>query len=699
MGFSPLISEGRLIMTGQINEDAVSAIRGVCETPAPALFAEEAAPADTTFEEEEEERVDSLLDRAENHTATIATTEPPLDNELPSEPITSTKPEAEEPRRTPLLTPVEPKEPPAEALPEVQTAEPQEVETITETVLEEAELEMEALEVAVGESPMVLEVNDPATPPQQEEEREEEREEEWACIRCTFNNTTLIIECDMCGTSRHPAPHANAACSPMVQVPEEPSRISVSSVGVSAEVHQQDAGQDTESLVPVVDAACSPFVLPSRTADASCSANIRTVKTPILESEAGLEDGLLRVRRRLAQLCNRSASGGSSSSSALQDLTNAMPANGSRQQAQAGQCPPASANVSRAGSTPLRRDLTSALECGVCLCLIVYPVTSPCGHSFCRHCLVEATAKAGKKCPSCRSPCEMDVAKCAENKLLAHTARLASPAEYTQRAKEADEHMKRLERAAATVLLPVLIGDDSPCPGSTCKLQLAEPRDVALLRFIQANRGAFVLLPSTSGSRVRTNAIGLQCTLRRTEDLSNGHTTASVYVGHRIRITSHETASEGHTSAEVELYTDSNEGTYEALAATHHLQRIVKDFFRTQTHDMQAQVERFAGPEPSLVPLPSTHQGRVPLGATRYTFWVAAVLSHLRILSKRAKPTLVGEKDCVSRATALAHTIGSAMRQTGNNQVTDGRRQAEYERHGYPARRNDYHNRGEIRAA
>jgi len=47
-------------------------------------------------------------------------------------------------------------------------------------------------------------------------------------------------------------------------------------------------------------------------------------------------------------------------------------------------------------------DVQSECECQVCVQLLVDPITSPCGHSFCRNCLARAYDHSSK-CPLCRS--------------------------------------------------------------------------------------------------------------------------------------------------------------------------------------------------------------------------------------------------------------------------------------------------------
>eukprot|EP01063_Lacrimia_lanifica_P005409 TRINITY_DN13176_c0_g1_i2.p1 TRINITY_DN13176_c0_g1~~TRINITY_DN13176_c0_g1_i2.p1 ORF type:complete len:731 (+),score=73.91 TRINITY_DN13176_c0_g1_i2:61-2253(+) len=491
-----------------------------------------------------------------------------------------------------------------------------------------------------------------------------------------------------CGTD--PVAAADAACSPMIR------------------------------QAPTTAEAASSPVARVATAEAGCSANIRNLRTPHFDPAARTAAGatLQHLRLQLAQAqalsssrsesapmtgprvaragaqmppvpqnggmyapdrlsripsastgtgpaphgaavvrdaTDRSASTGvlPTQSTPLQDVTNcqntAQPRAASK---------PASQRA-RSG-TPLRKELASAMECNICLCLMVNPVTAPCGHSYCRHCLAEAVTKAGKKCPTCRAPCEMDVLSAPENKLIANMAKVANPVEYQQRCGEADVMLARLKRATKHPSLPVLIGDDCPCPGSMCRLQLAEPRDLALLRYIARNGGMFILLPTAEGGRVRIGAVGLHCTLRRAETLPNGQASASVLVGQRVLVRSHEVAAEGHTAAEHSPHGDTNEQTQDALAAAHNLKRLMSDFFATLQADSQRQVERFAGPEPTL-PALRGGQGTVMPAASRYTFWVAAVLAHFRILSKRLKPSLVVQRDCLSRATTLTHILSSVL--------------------------------------
>jgi hypothetical protein len=65
------------------------------------------------------------------------------------------------------------------------------------------------------------------------------------------------------------------------------------------------------------------------------------------------------------------------------------------------------AGVERAGSPAKRqrlldRDAADDFECILCMKLLHEPVTTPCGHSFCKGCLVRAQDHSNK-CPMCRT--------------------------------------------------------------------------------------------------------------------------------------------------------------------------------------------------------------------------------------------------------------------------------------------------------
>eukprot|EP00240_Pyramimonas_obovata_P010519 CAMPEP_0118939446 /NCGR_PEP_ID=MMETSP1169-20130426/28919_1 /TAXON_ID=36882 /ORGANISM="Pyramimonas obovata, Strain CCMP722" /LENGTH=134 /DNA_ID=CAMNT_0006883717 /DNA_START=341 /DNA_END=741 /DNA_ORIENTATION=- len=65
------------------------------------------------------------------------------------------------------------------------------------------------------------------------------------------------------------------------------------------------------------------------------------------------------------------------------------------------------------------------LACAVCLEVCERPTTTPCGHSFCRPCLVSALA-SHRRCPKCRAPVPASFS-CPVNTALWNTIQLLFP--------------------------------------------------------------------------------------------------------------------------------------------------------------------------------------------------------------------------------------------------------------------------------
>lgn len=112
----------------------------------------------------------------------------------------------------------------------------------------------------------------------------------------------------------------------------------------------------------------------------------------------------------------------------------------------------------------------SDLECAVCLGLLCEAVTTPCGHTMCRLCLVRALQRQ-HKCPACRAVCVISAEDHPETLALTRLARKCFPGLYEQRLEET-----RQEREAMRLCLPIFFYNVPMFPGSALSLHLFEPR-------------------------------------------------------------------------------------------------------------------------------------------------------------------------------------------------------------------------------
>ncbi|XP_042308822.1 LOW QUALITY PROTEIN: E3 ubiquitin/ISG15 ligase TRIM25-like [Sceloporus undulatus] len=104
--------------------------------------------------------------------------------------------------------------------------------------------------------------------------------------------------------------------------------------------------------------------------------------------------------------------------------------------------------------------LSEELECPICLSLLRSPVTTPCGHNFCRGCL-QALWQASSSpsllsCPQCRSPFDARPSALATNSLLCRVLE-----QMAEEAREPPEGGQRAAAAAAAAAAP-------PVPCDAC---------------------------------------------------------------------------------------------------------------------------------------------------------------------------------------------------------------------------------------
>lgn len=123
------------------------------------------------------------------------------------------------------------------------------------------------------------------------------------------------------------------------------------------------------------------------------------------------------------------------------------------------------------------------LECSLCFRILWQPVTTGCGHTYCRSCL-DRSLDHRKECPLCKSVLEdHNTAKLSVNEFIEQTARRFLPAEFQERQKGYEEEMLDLvgTRLDGRVQIPVFVCTMSyPC--IPCPLHVFEPRYRLMIR-------------------------------------------------------------------------------------------------------------------------------------------------------------------------------------------------------------------------
>ncbi|KAG6550795.1 hypothetical protein Mapa_007699 [Marchantia paleacea] len=115
------------------------------------------------------------------------------------------------------------------------------------------------------------------------------------------------------------------------------------------------------------------------------------------------------------------------------------------------------------------------LDCTLCLKLLYSPITTPCGHSFCRGCLLQAMDH-GNKCPMCRTVLFVSPKTYPVSVTLNNLIQRNFPEEYKERKAEMDEVLQPGEEILPLFVMDVVL----PC--ERMPLNIFEPRYRLMVR-------------------------------------------------------------------------------------------------------------------------------------------------------------------------------------------------------------------------
>ncbi|MCL7038688.1 hypothetical protein MKW94_001902 [Papaver nudicaule] len=246
---------------------------------------------------------------------------------------------------------------------------------------------------------------------------------------------------------------------------------------------------------------------------------------------------------------------------------------------------------------------TDDFDCTVCLKLLYEPITTPCGHSFCRACLFQSMDH-GNKCPMCRTVLFISPRTSSISVTLNNIIQKNFPAEYAERKSE-NETLSNL----GVHLIPLFVMD-VVLPCQKLSLNIFEPRYRLMVRRIMEgnHRMGMVVIDSATGS-IADFACEVEIT--ECEPLPDGRFYLEVEGRRRCRIL-RSWDQDGYRVAEVEWVQDISplQGTrdWEDLQATTSdaadlacsLIRCAKEAARADRRSRRSaalQAERMPGPQ------------------------------------------------------------------------------------------------------
>lgn len=220
---------------------------------------------------------------------------------------------------------------------------------------------------------------------------------------------------------------------------------------------------------------------------------------------------------------------------------------------------------------------TEDYTCAFCLNLLFEPCVAPCGHSFCKVCLLRCLSlgtPCSRRCPLCRRQLprdtEGDFEQCTT---LSKLLEASFPEAYAQRRSEnAAEDRAMVHEGEGELPLFVL---ESMLPKQRRKLRTFEPQYRALVRYCSEAGRRFGMV----GHNVRGghHSHGVEVVMEECTPQPDGDFLVTVVGARAFRILEHWVQREGYLCARV-AFLEEEEVREEEAADARELQRLVEDW-------------------------------------------------------------------------------------------------------------------------
>ncbi|XP_043724542.1 LON peptidase N-terminal domain and RING finger protein 1 [Telopea speciosissima] len=281
---------------------------------------------------------------------------------------------------------------------------------------------------------------------------------------------------------------------------------------------------------------------------------------------------------------------------------------------------------------------TDDFDCTLCLKLLYEPITTPCGHSFCRPCLFQSMDH-GNKCPMCRTVLFISPRTCSISVTLNNIIQKNFPEEYAERKSEHDSLTN-----SGVDLMPLFVMD-VVLPCQKLSLNIFEPRYRLMVRRIMEgnHRMGMVVIDSTTGS-IADFACEVEIT--ECEPLPDGRFYLEVQGRRRFHIV-RSWDQDGYRVAEVEWIQDiyPQEGTRE-MEDLREVASEAADFARSWIR--RAKEATRADWRSRRLELVQAEAMPTPQDPERFSFWLANLLN-LRPADRLALLCLRDTKERIQR--------------------------------------------------
>merc|ERR1711992_349366 len=199
-------------------------------------------------------------------------------------------------------------------------------------------------------------------------------------------------------------------------------------------------------------------------------------------------------------------------------------------------------------------------DCSLCFRLLWQPITTPCGHTYCRAC-IDRSLDHKRECPLCKASLQAhNSTKMCVNEFLERSIRRLLPNEFAERKKMFEDEMidiaggSAMEDGTGRVTIPVIVCTMS-FPNIPCPLHVFEPRyRLMIRRAMEAGTREFGMCCHVGNNQPYAD-FGTMLEVRDIQFFPDGRSIVDTMGGRRFKVLERSVL-DGYNTAKVEFLED-----------------------------------------------------------------------------------------------------------------------------------------------
>jgi len=304
----------------------------------------------------------------------------------------------------------------------------------------------------------------------------------------------------------------------------------------------------------------------------------------------------------------------------------------------------------------------SDYDCSLCMRLFWQPITTPCGHTYCKSC-IDRCLDHKRECPLCKTVIEsQNSVKLGVNEFIEETMKRMLPSEFADRKKGFDDEMSEIIGTSpdGPNTIPVFVCTMS-FPSVPCPLHVFEPRyRLMIRRTMMVGTREFGMCAEAEGKPF--SDYGTMLEIRDIKYFSDGRSIVDTMGSRRFKVISRG-MKDGYDTAQVEFLKDvipEGAALAELQRMHEHTHTMATNWFQSHNEETKEGIISHYGAMPRV-----EHDYWSLSSGPSWAWWILAILP----LDNNAQLQILGQTSLHSRLDSIGRILGFIIRRNRTQNV------------------------------